>query len=223
MVIREGSAQSSIDAFRPAVAVATALAIGLFVASCSDSTPHDEGVTVDEYCPAFASILCEGYQTCCSLPDLEGCIADIQAECEAGEVSSIRAGFSTLDGVVAERCLEAYRAAFDNCLYDEPIGDACRYIWYGFAGPGGACRDVWYCERGLGCNDPGPNGTCVELPGEGESCSETAACAPGGLYCSFEDWTCHPEPELGEACERTGICAAGSCIDGTCQARSWCG
>jgi hypothetical protein len=202
--------------------VAAPLLCGALLASCSESTPSG-GIGVDEWCPAFAATLCEGYETCCAIPDPQGCIDQVQAECEAGEVSSIRAGFSTLDGMVAEVCLEAYRASFEDCMYDDAIGAACRYIWYGFNGPGEECRDVWYCERGLGCQGDGVEGTCVEFPLEGESCGETGECAPGGLYCSFVDWTCHREPALGETCERAGICAAGGCVDGTCQAVSWCG
>jgi len=190
-------------------------------AICPDPAA-DGGIAVDDYCPTFAEVLCTGYRQCCDIGDIEACRARVAAECEAGEISSIRAGQSCLDGPVARRCLDAWAAAFEDCLYDDDIGGACRFQWYGNAVAGESCRDVWHCERGLGCLLDGTSGTCIELPGEDESCAESTACRPGGLYCSYIDWTCHREPGLGDECERDGICAAGACEDGRCQEVPWC-
>ncbi len=213
--------------------LAIALAAIVICPGCSDSSPipdggtdadasvPDGGITIDTFCPTFARTLCEGYSSCCEI-EVDACIDRYEAECEAGEISSIRAGHATLDTAVARQCLDMYEQAFENCLYDDDFSSACRYQWYGFNGPGESCRDVWYCERGLGCNLDGVDGVCVELPDEGESCEETANCSPGGLYCSYEDWMCHREPQIGEPCERERICSAGVCLDGTCQAVPWC-
>lgn len=207
--------------------VACSLAVG-----CSSSTPENGrcpatppgGVAVDDYCAEFAQILCEGYHSCCEIEDLEGCIDRVFDECEAGEISSIRAGNSCLDGAVARGCLDAWDASFDDCLRNEDIGEACRYQWYGHAEVGEPCRAVWWCQRGLSCQLEGTSGICIQLPAEGESCAETASCAPGGLFCSYEDWTCHQEPDIGEPCEREGTCAVGHCAaDGLCQPTPWCG
>jgi len=201
------------------------LTVALFVSACSDATPHhDAGITVDTYCDAFSGALREGYEACCDYPAdaLDEYIEFVRQDCENGEISSVRAGNSVLDSEVAEACIEAYRRDFEDCIHDVPLGAECRYRWYGFAGEGESCRDVWYCERGLGCVGTPPDGVCTVLPVDGESCGETAECAPGGIYCSFEDWTCHQDPNIGEPCEREGICTAGECIDGTCQAYSFC-
>lgn len=210
----------------------------LILASCTKTTtPADGGVpdadfcpdpdveggiAIDDFCPEYAQILCTGYQGCCEIDDITNCLNRVAAECEAGEISSIRAGFSCLDGPIARRCLDTMQEAFSDCLYNDYLGRACRYQWYGHAIAGEHCRDVWHCERGLGCVLDGTDGTCIELPGEDDSCGETGVCRPGGLYCSYIDWICHPDPELGEDCEREGICAAGACVEGVCQEVPWC-
>jgi hypothetical protein len=207
-----------------------AIATGLCAAACPGSTPDpdscpapgEHGVAVDDYCPELARTLCDGYAACCGLDDVAACEARVEAECEAGEISSIRAGSACLDPTVARECLDAWRDALADCSANEPLGEACRFQWYGHAGPGEPCRDVWWCTPGLGCRLDGTVGTCIELPDVGESCAETAACAPGGLFCSFVDWTCHREPGLDEPCERPGTCAAGACVEGTCQPVPWC-
>lgn len=201
------------------------LAILLAASGCSRSTPSTEpdagGIAVDDYCPTQAEVLCDGWQRCCDLEDYDGCVEWMLHECESGEISSVRAGESTLDGVVAERCLEAYSRSFDDCTRNEDISAACRYRWYGDGAPGEPCRDVWHCQRGLGCVLSGTDGTCIEVPGASESCEATGVCQ-GGSYCSYADWICHPEPGLGEPCEREETCAAGACVEGTCQAVPWC-
>jgi hypothetical protein len=206
------------------------------VGACSDATPagvdggdsdadadadRDAGLSVDEYCDAQARVLCDGYQACCDLESYDRCIEILVEECEAGEISSVRAGEATLDGVVAERCLDAYARAYEDCVWNEDVGVACRYRWYGDAAEGEACRDVWHCRPGLGCALDGTSGTCVDLPGDGESCEAHGACEPG-FYCSYEDWLCHEEPGLGETCERPGICAAGECLGTTCAPVRFC-
>lgn len=205
-----------------------------FVSSgCSEATKTEGcpatppgGVSPDDYCSEFAEILCRGYDDCCGLPDVDGCIERIFDECEAGEISSIQAGQACLDGTVARQCLDAYRQAFEDCEYNDSLDDACRYQWYGLNTVGEPCRDIWWCERGLGCQLEGTAGVCVELPGLDEYCGDTAVCRPGGYYCSYEDWTCHARPVLGEPCEREDVenlCAVGVCFEGICQSTSWCG
>ena len=206
-----------------------ALLLALPATGCTTSTPSDPdagtdagGLTVDEYCPTQAEVYCSGWESCCGLSSsYDECVAWMLDECEAGEISSVRAGHSHLDGEVAERCLDAYARSFDDCMRDDDLESACRYRWYGDAAAGEPCRDVWHCQRGLGCVLEGTSGTCIELPASEESCEETGVCEPGS-YCSYEDWTCHDDPGLDEPCEREGICAAGRCTDGTCQAEPWC-
>jgi hypothetical protein len=202
------------------------------VAGCPESTTEDPprcpdpeadgGVAVDDYCPTFASILADGYVGCCGETDVEQYRARIEAECEAGEISSIRGGFSCLDGPVARRCLDAWRASLASCQYDDDLDNACRFQWYGQAGPGEPCRDVWHCQRGLGCQIEGTSGICIELPGEGESCGESTVCQPGGFYCSYDDWICHSRVGLGEPCERSDMCEIGVCTEGgSCEGVPW--
>ena len=201
--------------------------LALLLAACPSSTPGPDdggaeaGLSVDEYCPRQAEVLCDGWGSCCGLEDRDRCIEMMLEECEAGEISSVRAGHSVLDGLVAERCLEAWAASFEDCLRNEDLGVACRYRWYGHAALGEDCRAVWHCQRGLGCALVGTAGTCVELPDAGESCEDGGVCQPGS-YCSYTDWTCRPDPTLDEPCERDGICAAGRCVEGTCRAVPWC-
>lgn len=207
-----------------AVLRATTLSVLIMFGCPSATPPGDPLITTENYCTNFVATLRAGYEQCCSMSEDEvnARLEFIEADCEAGEISSVRAGHSTLDSEIAQRCFDAYEQDFEDCIYDSALGAACRYRWYGFNGPGEDCRDVWYCERGLGCVGEFPDGTCTELPVEGESCGETAECAPGGLYCSYEDWTCHREPALGEACERDEICSAGSCVDGSCEPVPFC-
>lgn len=202
----------------------------ILLVGCSSSNPSgdrcpdpaaDGGIAVDDYCPTFADILAEGLASCCEIDDVEPYRARVLGECEAGEISSIRAGISCLDGPIARRCLDAWRDDLADCVYDSDLDSACRFQWYGFAEAGESCRDVWHCRPGLACLLRGTEGTCVELPGEGESCGVSTACRPEGLYCSYEDWLCHRKPAIGDRCERSGICEVGVCQGGTCQEISW--
>lgn len=105
------------------------------------------------------------------------------------------AACNAADGVFCHR-------AENKCAAQVEAGEPCPYP--------NACKPTAQCI----------GGTCVTLPGEGESCLNAIQGAGGfckpQTACDRTTLECGPPLEEGAACRAAGECATGSCMSGKC-------
>ena len=82
------------------------------------------------------------------------------------------------------------------------------------------------CPNGQYCNAEAffTEGTCVDLPVDGEACVLTQLlCAPGAAcVIEGEDPVCREIVDNGEPCTGNGACRSGNCVDGECAPPTVC-
>ena len=83
----------------------------------------------------------------------------------------------------------------DNCIPEDP-------------------DDLITCEAGTFCNVAEEE--CEEIPGNGDSCEDSAGVCKPGLYCGADDAECHELKEGGKECDSGGECLSGECDDDEC-------
>ncbi|HEX4354863.1 MAG TPA: Dickkopf N-terminal cysteine-rich domain-containing protein, partial [Polyangiales bacterium] len=93
------------------------------------------------------------------------------------------------------------------------ISGSCRTATPSQCPTGQYCKDV--DDSKTSAPSPGVDGVCTDLPIDRQSCSVTAACAPGAL-CLSADHLCHAYVIAGESCVDDDECYSGLCDNDNC-------
>ena len=187
----------------------------------------EPGPALEVVCETLSASTCAGVFACeCPTESVLGytseadCVEQRTAECLENWAPEARTAFA--DGTLfwiaenVEACVAGRDAQFENCTFDENVGDArCSVVFSERTPVGEPCLYGGFapCAAGEGyCNE---EGTCTAKQGEGESCDGPRACAVG-LACP--DSTCvTPVPE-GGACTSPVECEAGlQCLESRCS------
>ncbi len=205
-----------------------------------------EGETCSDNSNCESGLVCDESITECAVPGGEGdaCGAG-DPECELGllcfgenEEAGTGGTCTTADDLFTEQ-------VDGTCnIQDGPmceIGLSCVLTGAGAGGPTFECQEEVasgatcaagfpdQCPEGEWCSgidfETGDfEGTCEDLPGEGEDCAATigpAGCA-SGLTCSTDTETCIDVVVIGESCDEDEACYSNNCASGTCEEPEEC-
>ena len=139
---------------------------------CSKDIECDMGLLcVNGRCDEIQSgkTICESDQDC---GYWEKCVEN---RCTFGQFSC------TTDPLMCGNRTKCYFNAERRCAPKGGVGASCK--------DSNECQDGYYCAQG----------SCKEVPKEGELCGDGIYCADG-LACSLDSGTCNTKPDYGEPC-----------------------
>lgn len=180
------------------------------------------GCDEDEQCQA--GLQCLGGECAVAPGEGEPCETDcaVPLQCDEGTCRSLASAF---DGAVDDPCDPEASDLCDPGVFCALVGGGIAGLdWTCSAGAafGGQCQLAFpeMCPAGQFCDaDPEStgsfDGTCVDLPGEGEACRDSefgAECSPN-LVCVG---TCERVQHVGDPCTDDELCFSGFCDAGTC-------
>ena len=169
------------------------LLVGL---GCSSESPEQtiEAIEAQQFAIAFVRAGCARVDACCAGRLGATSPADARASCEAmdefsaalmGDLdAAVRAGRTSYDAQVAERCLKAIAAGSCDARVDITRADVanadCAQAVRGLIGIGDPCRSNWDCKPGLFCDAiPLATPRCVSRRPDGDFCASEAQCQSG--------------------------------------------
>lgn len=164
--------------------------------------------------PCNATALCVGANVAQGIDGTCIALADAFAANEGDSCSFTTASYCApgLSCVVA--AIGHTGGAVSNC--EKPAGrdGACNF---GFPTP---CPESQYCDAEPASG--GTEGTCRDLPGEGETCVAISGAPPCGAGLGCVERVCTPIGRIGAACASDAECRSQHCAGGECSAGLGC-
>lgn len=180
----------------------------------------EDGSTLQNVCDAIAKARCEGIQPCCDARDLEfnrqQCESRIRNECYDLR-DAVHRGSADFDPSQIDACLDASKAAFEQCAYDSltemaresaKVDESCLLVFPGKVELGEACEQATDCKLLSNGSLPVCNhdNRCEALPEplkEGEPCVDldVFSYCEFSLYCDSDTGKCEKRKEAGEVCD----------------------
>ncbi len=213
-------------------------------AGADSGADSGSSLAAGDLCPQLARVLCEGRQTCCSMPTPEDCQITMRDSCLEFFGRLALEPASGWDPARGAEILARIEAAAITCSPEVlPLiqsGDGIVSAFRGTVSEGGACvaaptvplellpyARIFSCTDGLTCMRLGTEYTCRPLGTADDPCVFDFHC-DSGLYCGVEGFSgrCAFRLPTGSECTAGSDCVTFYC-DTSCGEPSadeaWCG